>query len=225
MILHYNWFCIDKRIDHLKWTSNNKNSYYTKELCSRFLHIHVLKNSRILYTFVRAYFAYLLLKNLRTVIVQKLQSVHWLLHVQINHDCIIIENIFNSCLWGTPFTRINVLLTFALFGRTFAAFCLNEGKKLQHKVKKLQHKVKKLQHEVKKLQQSLLQIFALFGQAVADVCLIWPGVALFHLQDLICAACQEYKSLQTSVFSSVTLGLQTHEHQLTLELISLGSPF
>ena len=100
MILHYNWFCIDKRIDHLKWTSNNKNSYYTKELCSRFLHIHVLKNSRILYTFVRAYFAYLLLKNLRTVIVQKLQSVHWLLHVQINHDCIIIENIFNSCLWG-----------------------------------------------------------------------------------------------------------------------------
>ena len=100
MILHYNWFCIDKRIDHLKWTSNNKNSYYTKELCSRFLHIHVLKNSRILYTFVRAYFAYLLLKNLRTVIVQKLQSVHWLLHIQINHDCIIIENIFNSCLWG-----------------------------------------------------------------------------------------------------------------------------
>ena len=102
MILHYNWFCIDKRIDHLKWTSNNKNLYYTKELCLRFLHIHVLKNSRILYTFVRAYFAYLLLKNLRTVIVQKLQSVHWLLHVQINHDCIIIENIFNSCLWGHP---------------------------------------------------------------------------------------------------------------------------
>ena len=104
MILHYNWFCIDKRIDHLKWTSNNKNSYYTKELCSRFLHIHVLKNSRILYTFVRAYFAYLLLKNLRTVIVQKLQSVHWLLHIQINHDCIIIENIFNSCLWGSTMT-------------------------------------------------------------------------------------------------------------------------
>ena len=100
IILHFNWFCIDKRIDHLKWTSNNKNLYYTKELCSQFLHIHVLKNSRILYTFVRAYFAYLLLKNLRTVIVQKLQSVHWLLHVQINHDCIIIENIFNSCLWG-----------------------------------------------------------------------------------------------------------------------------
>ena len=34
---------VDKRIDHLKWTSNNKNLYYTKELCLRFLHIHVLK--------------------------------------------------------------------------------------------------------------------------------------------------------------------------------------
>ena len=111
MILHYNWFCIDKRIDHLKWTSNNKNSYYTKELCSRFLHIHVLKNSRILYTFVRAYFAYLLLKNLRTVIVQKLQSVHWLLHVQINHDCIIIENIFNSCLWGILSRKIACIVS------------------------------------------------------------------------------------------------------------------
>ena len=116
MILHYNWFCIDKRIDHLKWTSNNKNSYYTKELCSRFLHIHVLKNSRILYKFVRAYFAYLLLKNLRTVIVQKLQSVHWLLHVQINHDCIIIENIFNSCLWGYIHCFI-IFLIFSIFYR------------------------------------------------------------------------------------------------------------
>ena len=78
----------------------------------------------------------------------------------------------------------------------------------------------------------MLQIFALFEQAVAafslhvaDICLIWTGVALFPLQELICAACQEYKSLQTSVFSSVALGLQAYQHQLTLELISLGSLF
>ena len=71
----------------------------------------------------------------------------------------------------------------------------------------------------------MLQIFALFVQAVADICLIWTGVALFPLQEMICAACQEYKSLQTSVFSSVALGLLAYQHQLTLELISLGSLF
>ena len=66
---------------------------------------------------------------------------------------------------ATPFIRINVLMIFALFGQTVAAFCLYEGKKLQH--------------EVKKLQQSLLQIFALFGQAVADVFALFGQVLHF----------------------------------------------
>ena len=64
-----------------------------------------------------------------------------------------------------------------------------------------------------------------YNKFVADICHIWTYVALFSLQELMCAACQEYKSLQTSVFSSVALGLQAYQHQLTLELISLGSLF
>ena len=42
---------------------------------------------------------------------------------------------------ATPFTRINVLLIFALFGQIVAAFCLHEGKKLQHEVKKMQQRL------------------------------------------------------------------------------------
>ena len=70
---------------------------------------------------------------------------------------------------------------------------------------------------------------------VADICLIWIGCCSFfpsccrYLPYLdrcctfspsrvdLCTACQEYKSLQTSVFSSVALGLQAYQHQLTLE--------
>ena len=61
----------------------------------------------------------------------------------------------------------------------------------------------------------MLQIFALFGQVLHFF--PFKSWSMQHIRSI--------KAYRLLFFSSVTLGLQTHEHQLTLELISLGSPF